>query len=135
MRRTLEIDTDAIATAPAAADLDHPPVKKRKPRKPPPPIKPGQRLLLKPQVLELLNVGYPTLWGWMREGEFPLPLELGPPGGKTTKLAWLAGEIDAWLASRPRRKFRPPSEPIAPRATKKPERQQREQHMLEALRS
>jgi predicted DNA-binding transcriptional regulator AlpA len=80
--------------------------KPRAKRKQPGPIKPGQHLLLKPQVLELLGgVSYSTLWGWMNEGQFPHPLALGPPNGRTTKIAWISSEVHDWIASRPRRKI------------------------------
>ena len=60
-------------------------------------------LLSKAQVLEALGVSYGTLFSWMRNGQFPLALELGPPNGRTTKIAWKKSEIDDWLANRPRR--------------------------------
>ena len=68
------------------------------------PIVPGQRLLSKPQVLALLNgVAYSTVWGWMKDGWFPLPLELGPPNGRSSSIAWDANEVLGWIANRPRR--------------------------------
>ena len=42
----------------------------------------------------------------------PLSIELGPSGGRSTKIAWLADEVYAWIASRPRRKLTPT--PIKP---------------------
>jgi predicted DNA-binding transcriptional regulator AlpA len=39
-----------------------------------------------------------TLGRWIAENEFPAPVELGP-----NSVAWIADEVDAWLASRPRR--------------------------------
>ena len=71
------------------------------------------RLLTKAEVLALLGVTYTTVFTWMREGQFPLSIELGPPGGRSTKIAWLADEVYAWIASRPRRKLTPT--PIRPR--------------------
>jgi predicted DNA-binding transcriptional regulator AlpA len=79
--------------------------KPRAPRKTPGPIRSGQQLLFKPQVLELLDTAYVTLWGWMKDGLFPLPIELGPEDGRSTKVAWFADEVYAWLAERPRRKI------------------------------
>ena len=70
------------------------------------------RLLTKAEVLALLGVAYTTVFTWMREGQFPLSIELGPPGGRSTKIAWLADEVYAWIASRPRRKLTPT--PIKP---------------------
>ena len=64
-------------------------------------------LLSKSEVLALLGggVGYSTLWGCMREGRFPLPIELGPPGKRSTTIAWYRDEILDWLAKRPRREL------------------------------
>jgi predicted DNA-binding transcriptional regulator AlpA len=69
------------------------------------PAAPGQLLLFKPQVTALLGVGYTTLWDWMRQGRFPRAVELGPPGGRSTMIAWYSHEIDDWIRSRPRRQF------------------------------
>ena len=67
-------------------------------------IKPGQFLLNKFQLLELCgNPSYSTVWGWMTKTGFPHPIELGPPGGRTSRVAWIASEVFAWLESRPRR--------------------------------
>ena len=70
------------------------------------PIVPGQRLLFKPQVLQLLGLrSYSTLWQWMRDGAFPLPLELGPRHGRSSAIAWDANEVLGWIANRPRRQL------------------------------
>ena len=70
------------------------------------PIVPGQRLIFKKQVLELLGLrSYSTLWSWMKQGTFPLPLELGPPNVRSSAIAWDAHEVFAWIATRPRRQF------------------------------
>src|SRR6478735_7531651 len=67
-------------------------------------IKPGQFLLNKAQTLELCgNPSYSTMWGWMMHAGFPHPIELGPPGGRTSRVAWIASEVFAWLKARPRR--------------------------------
>ena len=67
---------------------------------------PGRRLISKPQVLQLIgNPAYSTVWEWMRAGTFPLPIELGPPGGRSSMIAWYADEIHDWIANRPRRKL------------------------------
>jgi|GEM_PF-3005921 predicted DNA-binding transcriptional regulator AlpA len=43
------------------------------------------------------------LWRDVSEGRFPAPFELGP-----NSIAWFEDEIDAWLASRPRRRYGAP---------------------------
>ena len=61
-------------------------------------------LLNKVQLLELCgNPSYSTVWGWMTKTGFPHPIELGPAGGRTSRVAWIASEVFAWLESRPRR--------------------------------
>jgi len=41
------------------------------------------------------------LWRDVSAGRFPAPIELGP-----NSLGWVRTEIEAWLASRPRRTYR-----------------------------
>ena len=53
------------------------------------------RLLSKREVLERVGLTYPTLWAWMRKGKFPRSREVGG------KIAWLEGDIDAWIANLP----------------------------------
>jgi predicted DNA-binding transcriptional regulator AlpA len=80
--------------------------KTTKPRARSLPVKPGQGLLSKPQMLEVIgSPAYSTVWGWMKDGYFPLPIELGPPDGRTSLIAWRASEVYEWLATRPRRQF------------------------------
>jgi predicted DNA-binding transcriptional regulator AlpA len=70
------------------------------------PIKNGQQLLFRRQVMELVGVGsYSTLYEWMKNGDFPRPVELGPQGGRSTLIAWFAYEVHNWIATRPRRQF------------------------------
>jgi predicted DNA-binding transcriptional regulator AlpA len=70
------------------------------------PVQPPVReLMLKAQVLARVRVGYSCLWEWMRDGIFPLPIELGRPNGRTTRIAWFADEVEGWIESRPRRKI------------------------------
>jgi predicted DNA-binding transcriptional regulator AlpA len=56
----------------------------------------GDRLLSRPEVLDIIGVSYPTLWLWMRQGRFPRSRSLGG------KVAWLKSEIAAWMHSLPR---------------------------------
>jgi predicted DNA-binding transcriptional regulator AlpA len=55
------------------------------------------RLLSKADILTITNVTFPTIWAWMRAGKFPRSRIVG---GKSM---WLSSEIDAWMASLPRR--------------------------------
>lgn len=66
------------------------------------------KLIFKPELLELLHVSYSSIFGWMRAGEFPLPRVIGPGTGRSSRIAWYASEIQAWLASRPQRQIKPP---------------------------
>jgi predicted DNA-binding transcriptional regulator AlpA len=68
------------------------------------------RLLSKPQLLALVGVSYSSIFNWMRAGTFPAPRVLGPSGGRSSRIAWYASEVQAWLASRPQRQIKPPSQ-------------------------
>jgi predicted DNA-binding transcriptional regulator AlpA len=61
---------------------------------------PRPNFIFKPEVLKLTGYTFPTLWKWMRDGQFPMSFDIG------TKTAWLESEINDWLASRPRSKFK-----------------------------
>ena len=68
------------------------------------PIKPGQYLLNKRQLLELCgDPAFSTVWLWMKDAGFPKPLVMGPPEGRTSRVCWIASEVFDWLKSRPRR--------------------------------
>jgi prophage regulatory protein len=41
------------------------------------------------------------VWRDIRAAKFPAPIELGP-----NSVAWRQSELDAWIASRPRRTYR-----------------------------
>jgi predicted DNA-binding transcriptional regulator AlpA len=74
-------------------------------RREPTQVNPPPALLTKRDVLALIGVSYSTLFAWMRSGRFPLPLVLGPPGSRSSKIAWSTAEVRDWIANRPRRKF------------------------------
>ena len=76
-------------------------VAKRKTRREPN----GEVLLSKDQVSALIGVGHTRIWEWTRDDLFPKPIELGPPGGRSTMIAWYRSEVEQWIASRPRRQF------------------------------
>ena len=67
---------------------------------------PGLRLLDKVEVCRIANVTFPTIWQWMRNGEFPRSRIVG---GKSM---WLSTEIEAWIAALPVRQLKgdPPLE-------------------------
>jgi len=59
------------------------------------------KLLSKSEVLERVGVTFPTLWNWCRAGKFPSALNLnGLP-------RWNAQEVEAFLVSLPKKKYRP----------------------------
>src|SRR6478609_8816019 len=63
-------------------------------------------LIFKQQVLDLLGgISPSTLWLWMKAGAFPLPVELGPGGSRSSTIAWRSAEVHSWIANRPRRKI------------------------------
>jgi predicted DNA-binding transcriptional regulator AlpA len=66
------------------------------------------KLIFKPELLALLHVSYSSIFGWMRAGKFPLPRVIGPGSGRTSRIAWVASEVQAWLASRAQRVPKPP---------------------------
>jgi predicted DNA-binding transcriptional regulator AlpA len=61
----------------------------------------GKRLLSKQDVLALIGVSYPALWGWIRDGHFPPARRLGVGDVKRVKIGWLESEVFAWIESRP----------------------------------
>ena len=65
----------------------------RTPENPPPLVR---RILSKRQVLALVPVSYTTIWQWMRQGEFPRSVVLGPGGN----IGWHEDAIAEWLESR-----------------------------------
>jgi predicted DNA-binding transcriptional regulator AlpA len=66
----------------------------------PPPVVRGDRLIAKKEVLDRVGVSYPALWAWMRSNYFPHGYALG------NRTVWLESEVDCFLASLPRRKFK-----------------------------
>jgi len=44
------------------------------------------------------------VWRGVRAGTFPAPVQLGP-----NSVGWYEDEIDAWLATRPRRRYGAPA--------------------------
>jgi predicted DNA-binding transcriptional regulator AlpA len=68
--------------------------------------KPNRKLVPRPRVLEMLGGISPSaLRNWMLKQGFPLPLDLGKEDGRSSKISWYEDEVEAWIASRPRRKI------------------------------
>ncbi len=62
---------------------------------------PSKRFIFKGEVLERVGgVSGVCLWRWMRDGKFPVALEVGG------RCAWLESDIDAWMLSRPLRSYK-----------------------------
>lgn len=47
------------------------------------------------QLSEFLEVSRQTIWRWVREGKFPVPLKLGP---NCTR--WKISDVKAWEAGK-----------------------------------
>ncbi len=61
----------------------------------------NKRFIFKGEVLERLGgVSFVCLWRWMRDGKFPVALEVGG------RCAWLESDIDTWMSSRPLRQYK-----------------------------
>jgi predicted DNA-binding transcriptional regulator AlpA len=61
---------------------------------------PKQKLLFRKELCAFFQISAPTLWHWQLKYNFPRPLLVA---GKN---AWLAREVDQWIASRPRRRLK-----------------------------
>lgn len=53
-----------------------------------------QRIIRKPELLNMVGLSDPTIWRMERDGIFPKRLRLGG-----NSCGWLSTEIDAWLKS------------------------------------
>ena len=58
------------------------------------------RLLSKAEVVEKVGLSFPTLWGMMRRGEFPIARTLA------SRPAWLASEVEDFINNLPTRKYK-----------------------------
>ncbi len=67
-----------------------------------------RRILSGKEVERRTNKGRVQRWRDIRAGKFPAPVEIGP-----NSLGWFEDEIEAWLASRPRRTYGAPTEATA----------------------
>lgn len=57
----------------------------------------SERLLHRKEVELLTGLARTSIYRLMRQGEFPVPLKVGPRA-----VRWPEGEIERWLADRPR---------------------------------
>jgi predicted DNA-binding transcriptional regulator AlpA len=62
------------------------------------------RLIDRAEVLSRIPVTFPTIWGWMREGKFPLSRNIGG------RVGWIESEVDEWIAGLPQQKYKKPDQ-------------------------
>ena len=60
------------------------------------------RILRDPEVRARTQLSRVQRWRGVREGTFPAPVQLGPRA-----IGWYEGDIEAWLANRPRVNYAP----------------------------
>jgi prophage regulatory protein len=48
-----------------------------------------------PAVQARVNASKTSIYGWMKSGDFPQPVKLGPRA-----VAWRRSDVDAWISSR-----------------------------------
>ena len=53
------------------------------------------KILRMPAVKRKLSISKATIYRWIKNGEFPAPLQLGP-----RTVGWSEDSIEKWLASR-----------------------------------
>ena len=59
-----------------------------------------RRIILGKAVEHRTGKGRVQRWRDIKAGKFPVPVEIG-----ANRIGWFEDEIDAWLASRPRRTY------------------------------
>jgi predicted DNA-binding transcriptional regulator AlpA len=62
---------------------------------------PSPRFVMREELCARIGLTFPTIWQKMREGEFPLPRDLGGRPG------WLDTDVSKWIKSRPKRQYKP----------------------------
>ena len=58
-------------------------------------------MLSKRQVVEIVGLSFTKIWGLVREGKFPAPVDIGGIP------RWFADEISDWQAALPRKIYKP----------------------------
>lgn len=53
------------------------------------------QIFRKRELSRLLQISEVTIWRWVRAGQFPKPIKLGP-----NIIGWRKGDIDDWISSR-----------------------------------
>ena len=53
------------------------------------------RIIRKPELLEITGVSIASIYRWVGEGRFPAPVRLGPNSS-----GWRESEVEAWLETR-----------------------------------
>lgn len=53
------------------------------------------RIIRKPEVLEITGVSTATIYRWVAEGNFPAPVRLGP-----NSCGWRQSQVEEWIESR-----------------------------------
>ena len=56
----------------------------------------SDKLLRRREVEELVGLSRASIYRWMRNGEFPLPVRTG-----SMSVRWKESDITAWIQSRP----------------------------------
>lgn len=44
------------------------------------------------ELSDLLSIGKSTIWAWVKEGEFPEPIQISP-----RMTCWNASDIEGWI--------------------------------------
>jgi prophage regulatory protein len=55
----------------------------------------SDRIIRKPELLEITGVSHPTIWRWEKAGKFPKRLILGPNSS-----GWLESEVQGWIENK-----------------------------------
>lgn len=67
------------------------------PTAPTTPAQDEDRVVLWPEVHELIPLSRVSIWSLRRKGDFPAPIKLSP-----NRVGWRLSDVRAWIASRER---------------------------------